>query len=232
MSLDPRIDHIIQRDIVAHLVTCEHARYSELKPKSIESNLFMYHLRRLIAQNMVAKTDEGYTLTRQGRHYVDRASLSSLKIRMQPKIITVLTVKRSDGKWLLLKRLHQPFLNYIGFPSGKVHYGETIDEAALRELKEKADINNVKLHLRGNLFMRFMAKEDSNLVVNHVCAYVFSGSVDETVTVTKESENFVTLWGEEQQIYQTPSFKGHEEILELLKQGELFIKNLDFESDF
>lgn len=231
-SLEPKVIHHIQREILRSLLLVPEARFKDLKPAGLESNIFMYHLKTLIKEGLVEKTEGGYTLTSKGKSFVDRSNLASLKIRVQPKTITILAVTNSDGKQLILERLHQPFINHKGFPSGKIHYGESLIDAANRELLEKAGFKDVALTFRGNFVMRYF-KEDE--VVNHIIGYVFSGQVN-----TMEPLNFVTpyfksYWGDKGELYVDNRFKGHPEIFELLQKtpsGELFFVEHDFTSDF
>src|SRR5215213_6224268 len=225
MLVDPRLDHHLQKQIVFTLMKAEVVPFSALKPAGVESNLFMYHLRRLIAQDMVAKVDGGYRLTELGKTYVDRASLTSLTLRLQPKMITILAVQDDKGRWLLLERLHQPFLHYVGFPSGKLHYGEDLTEAAHRELKEKTGVVGAQLQLRGNIFMRFVAREEPTRTVNHICGYVFSGQLPRKARDGFTTDNFRSFWDETERLFAPDSFKGNREVLELLETDQLTVRS-------
>lgn len=103
------LEHHLQKDIVRRLISVPEASFSALKPKAIESNLFMYHLRKVIKLGLVEKCEAGYRLTRLGKQFVDRVNLERLEFRIQPKLITVLAIEREDAKWLVLRRKHQPF---------------------------------------------------------------------------------------------------------------------------
>lgn len=46
-----------------------------------------------------------------------------------------------DGKVLLLKRAHEPFEGYWVLPGGHVERNETVEEAAVREMKEELGID-------------------------------------------------------------------------------------------
>jgi ADP-ribose pyrophosphatase YjhB (NUDIX family) len=226
------IDHHIKRDIVKYLLTVPSARYSELRPKNVESNLFMYHLQQLKKQGYVEKNGTSYELTQFGKQMADRLSLGSLKFRIQPKLITILAVQREDKKWLMIERTHQPFLGYKGFPSGKIHYGEDLKLAAERELQEKTGITNVPLTLRGNFIMRYSKDDD---VVNHIIGYVFSGHCPKSTKTDIKTDMFYSLWGDESELFTKKSFNGHHQILDLLKNKSsdtFFISENDFISDF
>jgi hypothetical protein len=42
--------HVIQKEILAKLIAADSLRFSQLKPKHLESNHFMYHLRALMRE--------------------------------------------------------------------------------------------------------------------------------------------------------------------------------------
>lgn len=227
-----QIEHWLQKEIISALLGVDVLPFSKLKPQGVESNLFMYHLRRLMAQDMVVKIAGGYQLTPKAKAFVDRASLSSLLIRLQPKMLTILSVQRPDGKYAILEHLHQPYLHWLAYPSGKVHYGEDIHAAAVRELHEKTGLTNVDLSLRGNIFIRFFSSKDPKEVVNHVCGYVFSGTTTQVDATEYATKNFRSFWGDEQLLHGPKTFQGNKEIAELLRQKGLFMASFDFVSDY
>ncbi len=224
-------EHVIQIEILRKLLNADQLRFSQLKPAGTESNLFMYHLKQLIRHDMIEKTASAYQLGKAGKTFLDRSSLETLTLRKQPKIITILAVQNADKQWLVLERLHQPFLHYRGFPSGKLHYGESLQEAAQRELKEKAGISNVALTLRGNVAMRFLHKDDRSLVANHIIGYVFTGMVQGDAPGLTE-KNYRTFWASSIDEPGKKNIKGHNEIIELLEGKEQFIESLEFISDY
>lgn len=230
--LDKQIMHHIQRDLLRTLLFVPSARFKDLKPASMESNIFMYHLKMLIKNDYVEKTDDGYALTSMGKHYVDRANLESLHVRIQPKIITIVVLERADGKLAILERLHQPFIGFKGFPSGKVHYGESLLDAANRELQEKTGLTGIDLHLRGNFVMKFSR---NNEVVNHIVGYVYYGNAPVAIDLAFTAPLFRSYWGDRQELRVDNRFKGHPEIFELLEKtpaGQLFIAEHEFTSAF
>jgi len=232
MEFDTKlIDHAVQKDIVRTLITKGVSRFSELKPKRIESNLFMYHLNQLISKGVVQKQKDGYVLTKMGRSFVDRVNLDKLVFRLQPKIITVLMVYSDKGKWLMLKRIHEPHMNRVGFPSGKVHYGEDIMAAAQRELTEKTGLSGLDLKLRGNVFMRFIDKP-TKAVLNHVCSYIFTAEVSGQPKLIDGNEYWQSFWGSQSELIDGNVFKGHTDIIDLLKSNDYFIQSFDYDSDF
>lgn len=142
--------HHIQRTILGELMRGEHLRYAQIKPKGLESNVFAYHLKVLKDSGYVMRTSWGtYGLTTVGKRYVDGLSLSDLRPRVQPKIIILLACHDRLGRWLLMRRTAQPLLGKIGFPTGNLHRGETIMEAADRETRHAIGIQ-AQLEHRGD----------------------------------------------------------------------------------
>ena len=57
-------EHHLQRDILYKLVTNDALKFSELRPKNVDSNVITYHLQQLIKQKLIVKNDNGlYELT-------------------------------------------------------------------------------------------------------------------------------------------------------------------------
>ena len=63
----------------------------------------------------------------------------------RPIAATIAVVIR-DGKVLLVRRANPPDAGLWGFPGGKVERGETLHQAALRELKEETDVDATAIH--------------------------------------------------------------------------------------
>lgn len=231
MKFDYVVDHVIQKDILSRLTKAEYLRFSELKSSKVESNLFMYHLRQLMKNGLVEKGSDGYGLTRLGKSYVDRSTLETLTLRPQAKIITILAVKNKHDQWLILERLHQPYLGYRGMPSGKVHYGEDLLDSAKRELKEKANLEHIELRLKGNVILRYFAKDDPAMVVSHVIGYVFTGNAGD-VTSEYVQPAFRSFWDVNFNSNTAKNFQGHERIVQLLQSERPFIETLNLPSDY
>lgn len=164
--------HPIRRHIIHHLMINSCLKYSKLKPADIEGNVFMYHLKQLIKEELIQKRADGYyEFTSDGRLFADSLSLKTYRPRIQPKIVTLVICQNQDGQYLLYKRKREPFINLIGFPYGKIHLGETILDAATRELQEKTGISADLKH-QGDVYLTVY--QDNNLI-SHMLAHVFLG---------------------------------------------------------
>lgn len=141
--------HWIQRHILELLMSHDVMRFSELRAEDVESNLFQYHLRHVMRKGFVEKCGEGYRLAPAGLYYADRFSPIYKGERPQPKIITIVVAKDVRGRVLLQQKPRQPWLGSYHLPAGKIHSGETTNQAAKRELEEKAGIRIENMLFRG-----------------------------------------------------------------------------------
>lgn len=166
-------EHHIQKSIIDVLMHKKYARFRDMRPGDVDTNLYSYHLKLLQKRGFVKKASEGYTLDEQGLLFVDRVSTKSLKIRTQPKIITMLVVQNSNGDILLFKRKRQPYADLWTLPYGKLHIDDvSVIAAAQRECSEKIGLTGVSPRHVGDCYIRIVDGEQvmmSTLV--HVCAF-------------------------------------------------------------
>jgi len=59
----------------------------------------------------------------------------------RPLLTADTIIRRRDGSVVLVKRLSPPFRDFYPIPGGFVEYGETIEEAAVREAKEETGLD-------------------------------------------------------------------------------------------
>ncbi len=175
------IEHRIQKHIMTVLLYQKYARFSELRPPRVDTNLFSYHLKVLVKNGFVQKDSTGYTLSLKGLTYVDRVSTTQqFNPRTQPKIITMLVVQNSNGDVLLQRRSKQPYIDTWTLPYGKLHIDDkTVVAAAQREAYEKIGLMNTPVVHAGDCYIRTM---DGDEVVMATLAHVFRYETDEIKT--------------------------------------------------
>ena len=210
--------HPYERHILWKLALSEKSRYSELRPKDAESNLFIYHIKKLITEGLIKKLERGYCLTAQGQRYVDKLSLASFEPRFQPKIVTVIILKNPKGEYLFYTRKRQPFYGMLGFPYGKIHFGETIHEAAERELKEKTGLS-AKLEHRGDVYLTIYNK-DKELVADMLC-HVFLGG-NPSGKLLAETEVGSSSWEDIKTIGKKNFIPGFRQIFEITSKSKKY----------
>lgn len=133
--------HEAQMKVLRHLLLSPHAGFAELqKTTELSSDHFNFHIKKLLDVGYIEKADDKYTLSRAGKEYANRMDTDENVIEKQPKLSVVLVVENDEGKVLVQQRLKQPYYGFWGRPTGKVRWGETLLEAAARELMEETGI--------------------------------------------------------------------------------------------
>ena len=167
--------HHIQAKILEKLLYVTSLNYAAMRPAGVESNHFAYHLQQLIKAHLIEKRGADYTLTPQGLAYIDRLSHKNMDLRLQPHIATCADITTASGKTLLFKRHFQPYIHRPGFPLGKVHMGETVAEAAEREVREKTGLTDIPLVHRGIVYIEGKAQD---FTISKILCHVFQGKVE------------------------------------------------------
>lgn len=153
------VNHKIQKHIIDYLIYQKVARFSELRPSRTDTNLFTYHLKRLVRLGFVKAVEEGYTLGVQGLAHVQPDS----------KIMTLFVIQNGDGDILLQKQTQQPFIDTWTLPGGEVLSGDTsVKQAAQREVAGKLYLKNQEIEHAGDCYIRVHAKGVSLATLAHV----------------------------------------------------------------
>jgi len=133
--------HSAQTTILRELLFMPTARFAELqKATGLESDHVKFHIARLVELGYVLKSGQVYSLTSTGKEYANKLDTDQNKIERQPKSAVILVVENKQGAFLVQERLKHPYFGFWGFAGGKIRWGETILEAAARELQEEAGI--------------------------------------------------------------------------------------------
>lgn len=173
------VDHHIQKHILGVLMTSRVARFRDMRPHAVDTNLYSYHLGLLVRKGLVDKIDGGYTLSKRGIIYIDRVSTATLDVRLQPKITTMFVVQNDEGQVLLFERYRQPFIGQWALPNGKVHLTDgSVMESARREVKEKLGLTDPPMRHAGECYIRTMADGE---VVMSTLVHIFAFETNDIV---------------------------------------------------
>lgn len=133
--------HEAQMKILRHLLLRPGAGFAELqKQTDLTSDHANFHIKKLVEVGYLMKQDDLYTLTRAGKEYANRMDTDDNIIEKQPKLSVALIIEDGDGKFLAQQRLKQPYYGFWGRPTGKIRWGETMVQAAERELMEETGL--------------------------------------------------------------------------------------------
>lgn len=165
--------HHIQRAILLKLAASSYMRFSQLQPSHIPNNTFSYHLKKLVELGYIEPSSHGYSATRKALKIVQ--DLDGQQRQTRPVTLAVLFITNPAGEVLLIERDSEPFKNWLGAPSGIIHGGESLQQAAVRELHENTTIIAEPVHLtaRGVLDFRYL-QQDSNDMFIHAIGFVFT----------------------------------------------------------
>ncbi|HEV7952045.1 MAG TPA: hypothetical protein VGO98_01590 [Candidatus Saccharimonadales bacterium] len=178
--------HHIQKSILDNLATSESSRYSDLKPKDMDGNIFSYHLKLLVADHYALKNNDGsYTLTHKGKDYIVHRYEDALS---RAHSIFLITIRRGD-EWLMRERLVQPLLGMSGFIHGEPVASEPLLETATKRLKEKTGLS-LPLSIHSSGLIRILRNDN---VESFSHAIIFTGETNDTI-ITHEDRTGRNYW--------------------------------------
>lgn len=150
MAIENEI-HPIQVNILLVLLFRTKARFSRLNTLKAPSDQFNFHLKELVKATLIEKSGNLYQLTIKGKEFANRFDTQKLIPERQAKVAVLVCCVKKEGntfKYLVQKRLKQPYFGFHGFLTGKIRWGETAYEGAARELKEETGLEG-KVELVG-----------------------------------------------------------------------------------
>jgi 8-oxo-dGTP pyrophosphatase MutT (NUDIX family) len=202
--------HYYQKALVKKLTLSKSGkRFNELLIKGLESEHMNYHLKQLVVIGFVEKLEESYLLTDSGKDYSNLLDDGLAVTEKQPKTSIIVHGVRKNKKGqivhLLNRRLRQPYHGKVGHITGKVLFGETLAEAAARELYEETGLTAKNFTLE-KVYRKMRKREDdppageAGMFVQDVIFYVFfvtefSGRL---IGKTPFQENF---WATKEEIF-------------------------------
>lgn len=216
--------HEIRLQILKKLIFAKQLRYTDLKTfPEMENNQLDFHLDKLVSEGLVGKSEKAYFLTTKGKEYSGRIDTDKVQLTKQAKLTAwVCCTRYYKGKtqYLIGTRLKQPFFGCQGFVAGKVNFGETIIEAAKRELSEETGlIGKPKI---ASLKHFHIYDQDNNLVDDKLMFLcVVKNPTGNLIRKTNESEN---CWVNKADLkrYLTYPFEPIDEFLSFVKEVENF----------
>lgn len=226
MSYEPSA-HATQITILRHLLFHVQVGFTDLQRKTdLTSDHFNFHIKKLVDENYVQKLDRQYALTRKGKEYANRMDTDENEIERQPKVSVAITLERArqDGgrEFLFQQRKKNPYYNFWGRVGGKMRWGETIIEAARRELKEETGLE-AEFEYKLLYHKRDFDKATGDLLEDKIflCVYATTYSGE----LTEEFEGGVNRWMTAEEFNAQPKrFSSVNEFQQLMDKGAAFVE--------
>lgn len=213
------LDHHLQREIVYQLALAASLRFSDLKPDDVENKLFTYHLKKVISAGYVLKNEAGeYELTPEGK----RLGVSVLETKVDDctrahSMLFLVIRRKSDGAYLLYKRLNHPLKDMVGFMHSVPVADVDISTSAADLVQRRTGVTCSFKPLGGGYFRIF--KDDDLESFTHFTLLVSEDAEGELTPSYKHAEYF---W------QQDPDFSSNEMIPNMQTLADLYQKGEPF----
>ena len=217
--------HAIQLLVLRKLLFAKSAGFAQLQRDSgVSSDHFTFHLKKLVSEGLIEKGDDAYSLTHRGKEYANRLDTDDNTIEKQPKISIAITLERvgEDGQreFLFQQRKKNPYFDFWGRVGGKMRWGETVIEAAERELLEETGLR-ADLEYRLLYHKRDYDKATGKLLEDKIFLCVYGNSYEGELI--EAFEGGVNRWMTHEEFErQEKRFKSVDEFKELIDAGEPF----------
>ncbi len=217
--------HEIQKFIIVQLMGSESARYSQLKPPTMEGSKFTYHLKQLIENDLVRYSEKSkrYTLSSDGRMLADRFDTILLEEALQPAIIVLAAVERRQNEWLIAKRHIHPAFNMSGFPHVHVQLGSDLIKQAEQNLQTSVSIIS-RLEYRGHAYVtQYKDNEPESMVLVHFLrgSYV-SGDI------TNLTDEYTYKWSQDPDWKSSTIIPSSGDLIQLSQKKSMFFAELTY----
>ena len=217
------LEHHIQKDILLKLIKSPSARYSELKPKTVDGNIFTYHLHQLIKNKYIEKCEDGtYQLTANGKAIGINSELSHKELLEQAHAILLIAV-RKDNAWLMRKRLAHPAYGMTGFVHTEPVLGEKIADTASRVLLERTGIT-ATCTPKGSGYIRML--RDGEL--ESFTQFTLLTAAEPTGTLIQTKPTGENVWVEDPDFSDISMVPSMQDLIQRLESPEFFFAELEY----
>ncbi|MFC1649415.1 NUDIX domain-containing protein [Patescibacteria group bacterium] len=183
--------HEYQISILRELLFKPNARFRDLKKVDIPNDHFTFHLKQLVKNDLVIRSEIGYSLSDKGKEFANRMDTEELVLERQAKLAIALhPVRKRGGKTehLVHRRLKEPFYGWYGSQSGKIRWGETPLVAAKRELFEETGLAG-KFTLKAIIHYHHVHRDGRFLEDKYFWVYKVDNTKGKLKKVIEEGEN-------------------------------------------
>ena len=224
MSYEPGA-HETQITILRHLLFHLQVGFADLQRETdLTSDHFNFHIKKLVEEGYVGKIDKQYMLTRKGKEYANRMDTDENEIEKQPKVSVAITIERKGPKgereFLFQQRKKNPYYDFWGRVGGKIRWGETVIEAANRELKEETGLE-ADFEYKLLYHKRDFDKATNELLEDKIFLCVYSDNC--RGEIKEEFEGGINRWMTDKEFHKQPKrFVSVDDFQNLIDRGEVF----------
>ena len=216
--------HPAQTSVLVTLRHATRARYGELRvPTGLESDIFKYHLRKLVRAHSVVKADDGiYELTAEGKEFANRLDDATGREIAQPKSSMLLVVRTDAGgvvRYLAHRRTREPFRDYWGIASAPLLRGVPALDSAARELRKQTGID-AQFRVAGTF--RVIDARTDGTVLEDKLSCVMAAVVDDAPEPSPWTGGVSQWMTKRQLLAQLKLFPTTARTLELVEGGAVF----------
>lgn len=187
--------HYYQKTLIKKLtLTKTGKRFNDLIIRGMESEHMNYHLKKLLEIGFVKRDNDIYLLTDLGKDYSNLLDDGLSITEKQPKTSIIIRGTRKNLKGeveqLFNRRLRHPYYGKVGRITGKVLFGETLRQAAERELYEETGLK-AKNYILEKIYKK-MRKNEQGIFIQDVIFYIFfvTDFTGDLIKKTPMQENF------------------------------------------
>jgi len=223
--------HQSQIAIIHHLLFTPEASFSEIqKSTDLTSDHFNFHIKKLIDEAYVEKLERAYKLTNKGKEYANRMDTDEKEIEKQPKVSIAITIERKgkngEREFLFQQRKKNPYFDFWGRAGGKVRWGESILEAASRELKEETGLES-DFEYRLLYHKRDFSKKTGKLLEDKIFLCVYADTY--RGELIEKFEGGVNKWMTHEEFStKKKRFTSVDDFLKYIDTGETFVEKKFF----
>jgi len=140
--------------------------------------------------------------------WVDEALFKKFRELMPIASVDILTVH--EGKLLLMLRNNEPGRNLWFIPGGRVRYGETLEQAAIRKLKDETGLTTNNLEKKG-VMSHFWPK------AHYVSTFFRADVTDYKVQLNNEHKDYKWISGITDEL--------HPYLRQMIKEANIFAED-------